>query len=185
MRVLGISGSLRRDSLNTALLRAAAELAPPEVELELFDGLRDLPPFDQDLDAPGALPAVDALREAIAGADALLIATPEYNGSIPGGLKNAVDWASRPKSDAALAGVPVAVIGATTGQFGGVWAQDDLRRVLGIAGARVVDATLAVPRAHERIEDGRVDSESLRRALADVVHALAAAASHPTAAVAA
>src|SRR5215218_11201263 len=124
MRILGISGSLRRDSHNTALLRAAAEMLPPGAELELFDGLRDVPPYDADFDTPELQgPGVDALKEAIERADAILIATPEYNHSIPGVLKNALDWASRPVGKSALTGTPAAVIGASTGMFGAVWAQ--------------------------------------------------------------
>ena len=130
MRILGISGSFRRDSHNTRLLRAAAELLPPGAELWLFDGLADLPPYCEDADTHPAPAAVEYLREAIESADALLIATPEYNASIPGVLKNAIDWASRPFPDNALRDKPVAVIGASTGLFGAVWAQADLRKVL-------------------------------------------------------
>ena len=155
MRVLAISGSLRRDSHNTALLRAAAEHLPPDVELELWEGLRDVPPYDQDDDAEPAPPAVAALREAVAAADAVLIATPEYNGSIPGQLKNALDWASRPPAQSPLRGKPAAVLGASTSLFGAVWAQAELRKVLGTIGARVVDRELPIPQALETLgEDG-------------------------------
>ena len=141
MKVLGISGSLRRDSHNRRLLLEAAQHLPAGVELELFDGLRSVEPYDEDDDLVSAPPGVRALREAIESADAVLIATPEYNSSVPGTLKNK----------------PVAVMGATTGQFGGVWAQADLKKILGTAGARVVDAELAIGRAHERLaEDGRL-----------------------------
>ena len=154
MRVLGISGSLRRDSHNRRLLRAAAALLPPEAELVEFAGLKAVPPFDEDDEASPAI-GVRALREAIAGADALLIATPEYNSSVPGQLKNAIDWASRPKATAALRDKPVAVIGASTGAFGAVWSQAELRKVLGATGARVVDAEVAVGHAPTRFdEDG-------------------------------
>ena len=157
MRILGISGSLRRESHNRRLLLEAAELLPAGVELELFDGLKAIPPYDEDDDIEQAPEAVVELREAIAGADALLIATPEYNGSVPGQLKNAIDWASRPRAAASLQGKPVAVIGASTGSFGGVWAQAEARRILGTAGARVVQNEHAVPRAHERLsEHGRL-----------------------------
>lgn len=160
MRVLGISGSLRADSYNSQLLHAARELLPAGAELELFDGLRELPPYDQDLDNDGVSAPVQALRERIGAADVLLIATPEYNGSLPGLLKNAIDWASRPRGSASLANKPVAVIGATTGSFGGVWAQADTRKVLGIAGARVVEGEVAVANAPERFAGGRlVDPE--------------------------
>jgi chromate reductase, NAD(P)H dehydrogenase (quinone) len=143
MRVLGISGSLREDSYNGRLLRAAAELLPPEAEFVLFDGLKAIPPFDEDDEgAPGD--AVAAWREQLEGADALLFATPEYNHSIPGALKNAVDWASRPFATAALRNKPAAVIGTSTGMFGAVWAQAELRKSLAAAGARVVDRELPV-----------------------------------------
>ena len=151
MKILAVSGSLRRESHNTQLLRAAAAAAPEGVEVELWDGVRDLPLYDQDLES-GVLPEpVLRLREEWAAADALLFATPEYNGSVPGALKNAVDWASRPKGGAALTNKDVAVIGASTGQFGAMWAQADLRKILGIAGARVAPVELAVPRAHETL----------------------------------
>jgi chromate reductase len=157
MKVLGISGSLRRDSHNRRLLLEAARHLRPDVELELFDGLKAVPPYDEDDDVVPGHPAVQALRDAIAGADAVLIATPEYNSSVPGQLKNAVDWASRPRGSAVLQNKPVAVISASTGSFGGVWAQADLKRILGTAGARVVGDELAVPRAHERLaEHGRL-----------------------------
>ncbi len=158
MRVLGISGSLRRGSYNHALLRLAAERLPAGAELVEFDLLREIPPYDADLEAEGApVPAaVTALREAMREADAVLIATPEYNHSIPGALKNALDWASRPAGESALAGTPAAVIGASTGMFGAVWAQAELRKVLGALGGRVVDAELPVPHAAQAYEDGEL-----------------------------
>jgi chromate reductase len=173
MRVLGISGSLRADSYNTQLLRAAAELLPDGVELELYDGLRALPPYDQDVEDDGAPAPVEDLRAAIGAADALLIATPEYNGSLPGLLKNAIDWASRPRGEASLANKPVAVIGATTGAFGGVWAQADARRVLGIAGARVVEGEVAVGHAQERFAGGELVDAELRAQLGELMRQLA------------
>jgi chromate reductase len=161
MRVLGISGSLRRGSLNTALLRAAAERLPAGVELVEFERLADVPPYDEDLDAaPVAPDAVRELREAILAADAVLIATPEYNHSIPGQLKNALDWASRPAGHSALNGKPAAAIGASKSMFGGVWAQAELRKVLAAMGGRVIDAELGIPHAHERLR-GDAGSERL------------------------
>jgi chromate reductase, NAD(P)H dehydrogenase (quinone) len=156
MRVLGISGSLRRDSHNRRLLRVAADLLPPEAQLLVYDGLKELPPFDEDDElAPGA--AVMRWREAIADADALLFATPEYNSSIPGQLKNAIDWASRPAGSAALRNKPAAVIGASTGMFGAVWAQAELRKALGSAGARVIDRELPVASADDAFNtDGKL-----------------------------
>ena len=159
MRILGISGSLRRGSHNSELLRAAADLLPPGVELEWFHGLKAIPPYDEDDDVEPAPPAVSELREAIASADAVLFATPEYNASIPGQLKNALDWASRPFPENALRGKPVAVIGASTGMFGGVWAQAELRKVLGAIGARVLDRDLPVAAAHVAFLDGRLHDD--------------------------
>ncbi|MDX6513056.1 MAG: hypothetical protein QOE36_2560 [Gaiellaceae bacterium] len=174
MKVLGISGSLRRDSHNTKVLRAAAELLPTGVELELWDGLQDVPPYNEDDEArPPA--AVTDLRETIAGADALLISTPEYNSSFPGALKNALDWASRPRETAALRNKPVAVVGASTGAFGAVWAQADLRKVLSAAGARVVEGEVAVGHAHERFDEvGRLTDENLLEQLGEIVDTLVA-----------
>jgi chromate reductase, NAD(P)H dehydrogenase (quinone) len=173
VRVLGISGSLRRDSHNTRLLRAAAQKLPPGVELELFDGLAALPPYDEDADVEPCSEPVDRLRRAIADADALLIATPEYNASIPGVLKNAIDWASRPFPENALRDRPVAVIGASTGLFGAVWAQAELRKVLHHAGARVVDAELPVGLAdHAFADDGLLADPELRRRLAELTDLL-------------
>jgi chromate reductase, NAD(P)H dehydrogenase (quinone) len=151
MRLLAISGSLRRDSHNSALARIAAGLAPAGVEVEVFEGLRDVEPYDQDLDGDFSPPGATAFRAALERADAVVIATPEYNSSIPGQLKNALDWASRPLGDSALTGLPVAVIGASTGRFGAVWAQAELRKVLGASGARVVDGELAIPQADQAL----------------------------------
>ncbi len=177
LRILGLSGSLRRGSHNTNLLRAAGDLLPPGVELEIYDGLRELPPYDSDADIEPAHPAVARLREAIAEADGVLIATPEYNGSIPGLLKNALDWASRPFPDNALRGKPVAVIGASTGLFGAVWAQAETRKVLGIIGADVVDGELPVGQADTAISaDGELLQAEQRVVLGDLVHVLAARA---------
>jgi len=144
MRILAISGSLRSGSLNTRLLREIAERAPAGVEIELWDGLKSIPPYDADDDTNPAPGSVQALRDAIAEADGLLVATPEYNSSIPGVLKNAIDWASRPRETTPLQGKPAAVVGATTGQFGAVWAQAELRKVLGSTGSRVIDLELPV-----------------------------------------
>jgi chromate reductase len=166
VQVLGVSGSLRAESYNTRLLEEAAAAAPSGIEVELFDPalLGELPLYDQDLEDEGAPASVERLREAWAAADAILFATPEYNGSVPGGLKNAIDWASRPKFDAALTNKTVAVIGASTGQFGALWAQQDLKRILGIAGARVVGDGLPLARAHEGFDRDAVH-EQLRAVL--------------------
>lgn len=176
--VLGISGSLRAESLNRRLLRVAATELPPGAELVELDPavLKALPAYDADDDHEEAGPEVAALRDAIAAADALLFATPEYNGSVPGGLKNAIDWASRPRGQAALAGKPAAVVGASTGMFGAVWAQGDLRRILGIAGARVVDEELPVAHAHEAFHDDRFADDEQHVALRAILDALVAGA---------
>jgi chromate reductase len=154
MRILAISGSLREGSYNTSLARAAAELAPPDVEVELFHGLELIPPYHQDVDQPEIeMPEpVRRLRDEIEAADALFFATPEYNGSVPGVLKNAIDWASARHRGSWLRNKTVAVAGATTGQYGAIWAQQDLKRVLGIAGARVVGGELPVSTAHEKFD---------------------------------
>lgn len=185
-KILGISGSLRRDSHNTSLLRAAAEVAAPDVELELFEALKDVPPYDEDDDVFPRPEPVDELTEAIAAADAVLFSTPEYNSSIPGQLKNAVDWLSRPVATNVLRNKPVAVLGASTGAFGAVWAQAELRKVLASLGARVLDLELAVPQAHTRFENGALTDDEIRAGLADAVEALAveARARQPVGAVA-
>lgn len=178
MRVLGIVGSLREDSHNRRLLRAAADELPPDAELVPFHGLKAVEPFDEtdENESGGGMPGADAFIGAVRGADAILFVTPEYNGSIPGVLKNAVDWASRPTPAAsALANKPVAVIGASTGMFGAAWAQAELRKSLGLAGARVVDQELAVPTAHEAFrEDGRLVRGATRRRLREILTQLAA-----------
>jgi chromate reductase, NAD(P)H dehydrogenase (quinone) len=176
MRVLAISGSLRRDSHNTRLLRVATELAPPLAELELFEGLKEVPPYDEDDDGDLAPEGARRLREAIDRADAVLIATPEYNSSIPGQLKNALDWASRPFPDNVLRNKPVAVIGASTGMFGAVWAQAEVRKVLGSIGARVVDIELPISGAEEAFAGNRLADQDLHRRLAEIVTELVDAA---------
>ncbi len=166
MRILGLSGSLRRDSHNSRLLRAAGTMLPEGVELVVFDRLAEIPLFNED-DEQTPPVSVIALKEAIAGADGLLVATPEYNSSIPGVLKNALDWASRPVAETPLRGKPAAVVGASTSLFGAVWAQAETRKVLGATGARVIDRELPVPHAHESLgDDGLPLDEDQREALA-------------------
>jgi chromate reductase, NAD(P)H dehydrogenase (quinone) len=170
MKVLGISGSLRGSSYNTNLLRAAAERLPHEVEFELWDGLKAIPPYDEDDDVDPAPAPVAAFRAAIAGADAVLFATPEYNASIPGVLKNTLDWVSRPLRSNPLRNKPVAVIGASTGAFGAVWSQAELRKVLGAIGARVLEGEVAVGHAPTRFDEGgRLTDEQLIAQLEEVV----------------
>jgi chromate reductase, NAD(P)H dehydrogenase (quinone) len=173
MRILGISGSLRRDSYNTTLLRAAGEQLPDGVELELWDGLKAVPPYDEDDDGVDAPAAVTAFRDAVAGADAILIATPEYNSSIPGALKNALDWVSRPIATNPLRNKPAAVVGASTGAFGAVWSQAETRKVLKAIGARVVDTELPVGFAAAQLGDDGLEQE-ISAGLARVVDELVA-----------
>src|ERR1700709_2586080 len=170
MRILGISGSLRRGSHNRKLLRAAGTLLPPGAELVEWDGLAGLPAFDEDLENTPPAP-VKAFFEAIEGADAILIATPEYNASLPGALKNALDWASRPFPENVLRYKPAAVIGASTGLFGAVWAQAEARKVLKASGAPVLASELRVGVAEYACvegEDTLADPELIQR-LQDVL----------------
>jgi chromate reductase len=179
MRILGISGSLRRGSHNRRLLRAAAALLPPGVELVEWDGLASLPAFNEDLE----LTPPESVREffaAIEAADALLIATPEYNASLPGALKNAIDWASRPFPENVLRYKPAAVIGASTGLFGAVWAQAEVRKTLKTSGAHVLEDELPVAMADAAFaegEDALADAEltaRLKDLLGDLVREVSA-----------
>ncbi len=168
MKVLGLSGSLRAGSHNSRLLRAAAELLPPGAELVEFDGLKAIPPYDEDDEAAGH-EAVDALRAAIASADAVLISTPEYNHSLPGQLKNALDWISRPLTESPVRNKPAAVIGASTGLFGAVWAQAEGRKVLSALGARVIDRELPVGMADDAFDGDRLADPDLALALGGIL----------------
>jgi chromate reductase len=176
MRLLTISGSLRVGSHNTALLRAAAELAPDGVEVRQFEGLDRLPHYNEDLDTDKPLAEVQRLRDEVAAADVVLISTPEYNGSVPGHLKTAIDWASRPFGPgSSLWGKPVAVIGASVTDYGAIWAQDHLRKSLGLAGARVLDLELAIPKAPDEFgPDGELKDPETRARLAEIVNGLVA-----------
>jgi chromate reductase, NAD(P)H dehydrogenase (quinone) len=174
MRLLVVPGSLREGSFNAAIARAVRGLAPNGVAVEVYDGLRMLPPYDADADGEDVAASVQDLRRRIAAADGVLFVTPEYNGSVPGVLKNAIDWASRPHRECALWGQTVAVAGATTGSYGAVWALADLRRILGIAGARVIDEEVSVSQAHTRVDDDGeladpTTAEHMRQLLAALV----------------
>ena len=173
MRLLAISGSLRRGSYNTALLDAAAAECPADVEFVVWHGLADIPAYDEDLDTvPPPLP-VAALRAEIDRADTVLIATPEYNASIPGALKNVLDWASRPYAANVLRNKRVAVIGASTGLLGALAAQAELRKVLETIGATVLETALPVPLARTAFTaDGRLREPELALALRRTVHEL-------------
>jgi len=178
MRILGIAGSLRRGSHNRRLLRASGTLLPPGVELVEWDGLAGLPAFDEDLETTPPEP-VREFFEAIEGVDALLIATPEYNSSLPGALKNAIDWASRPFPENVLRHKPTAVIGASTGLFGAVWAQAEVRKTMKASGAHVLESELPVGMAdYAFAEDGSLAdpelTERYRDLLGDLVREVSA-----------
>jgi chromate reductase len=174
-RILAISGSLRKLSHNTGLLRAAAEQAPEGITIELYEDLESLPPFNEDRESdPG--PVVEEMRRRIREADALLFSTPEYNTTMPGQLKHLVDWGSRPYGpEAALYGKPAAVIGASKTDYGALWAQDHLRKALGLAGARVTEVELPVGKAHEKFDEtGKLTDQETIDQLEHVIAAIAA-----------
>jgi chromate reductase len=177
MKIIGIPGSLRRESVNRRLLLAAAHELPPGVTLEVWDGLGTVPPFNEDDEAGPVHPAVAELRSVIGSANAVLIATPEYNGSLPGQLKNALDWASRPRGSAVLQHKRVATVSASPTPYGAAWAQETLRKVLSIGGADVTGGEFAVPQAFRQFDqDGRLADPQLHHRLAELVAELADAA---------
>jgi chromate reductase len=176
MKLLAVSGSVRDTSHNSRLLREAAELVGPEVEVELYDGLKAVPPYDEDDDVGDGPAGAAHFRAALAGADAVLFATPEYNSSVPGQLKNALDWASRPLATNPLRNVPVGVMGASNGAFGAVWAQAELRKVLAAMGARVVGSEVPVGRAQARLDEhGRLLDAETEERVRELLDALQAA----------
>jgi chromate reductase len=171
-RICGVAGSLRKGSYNRALLRAARDLAPAGLTIDIFDHLADVPLYNADVEAEGDPPGVTAWKEAIRSADGLLIVSPEYNGSIPGVLKNAIDWASRKGADdaAAIGGKPTALMGATPGLRGTARAQGHLREALAGAGAVV----MANPKVHlmsaaGRMENGELADEASRKFVAGLL----------------
>jgi NAD(P)H-dependent FMN reductase len=174
IKVLVLVGSLRAASVNRQLAELAVETAPEGARLEIFDRLGELPFYNEDIDNADVAESVVALRQAAADADAALVVTPEYNGSIPGVLKNAIDWLSRPFGNGALKGKPLAVVGAALGQYGGVWAHDETRKSFGIAGPRVIeDLSLSV---RSTVFDGKHPRENaeISEQLRDIVGKLAA-----------
>ncbi|WP_422748634.1 NAD(P)H-dependent oxidoreductase [Mycobacterium sp. WMMD1722] len=174
VHVLVLVGSLRAASVNRQLAELAAESAPDGVRLEEFDRLGELPFYNEDIDTADVAEPVIALRTAAARANAALVVTPEYNGSIPGVLKNAIDWLSRPWGNGALKDKPLAVVGAAHGRYGGVWAHDETRKSFGIAGPRVVeDLELSIP---TETLDGNHPRENAELAakLRDIIGKLAA-----------
>jgi NAD(P)H-dependent FMN reductase len=183
--ILVLVGSLRAGSTNKQIAETAVQNAPDGVSITVFDDLASLPFYNEDIDTESTVPpAVVAFRTAIGGADAVLVVTPEHNGTIPAVLKNAIDWASRPFGASEIIGKPVAVIGSAFGQFGGVWAQDEARKAFGIAGATVLtDIKLAIPGSVVRFADlhPKDDAEVVAQ-LDEVVAAVVAAVEAPQAA---
>ena len=154
--VCGIAGSLRERSFNRALLRAAQELAPEGMEVRIFDRMAEIPLFNEDLEAHGDPEPVEALKRAIGEADALLIATPEYNHGVPGVLKNAIDWASRPARGSVLSGKPTAILGASPGVTGTARAQSQLRQAFVFTNTpAVLQPEILVYRANEKFDSER------------------------------
>ncbi|OBG24369.1 FMN reductase [Mycolicibacterium celeriflavum] len=174
IKVLVMLGSLRAGSVNRQLVETAVETAANGVHLELFDRLGELPFYNEDIDNDGVAEPVVALRQAAADADAALVVTPEYNGSIPGVLKNAIDWLSRPYGNSALMDKPLAVVGASLGRYGGQWAHDETRKSFTIAGPRVVeDLRLSIPTSTLDGRHPREDADVVAK-LRDIVGKLAA-----------
>jgi len=154
-KVLTLVGSLRNGSTNQQLAEATSHNAPDGMEVSVFSGLENIPFYNEDTDVEGGVPAAaQALRDAAAEADALMLVTPEYNGTMPAVLKNAIDWLSRPFGAGAVSGMPTVVVGTAFGQYGGVWAQDEARKALNIAGAKVLeDVKLAIPNSVVRFAE--------------------------------
>ncbi|MFF0163602.1 NADPH-dependent FMN reductase [Streptomyces sp. NPDC005263] len=172
VRILALVGSLRAGSHNRQLAEAAVKLAPEGADVVLFEGLADIPFYNEDIDVEGSVPAPAAkLREAAQAADAFLLFSPEYNGTIPAVLKNAIDWLSRPYGASGFGGKPTAVVGTAFGQFGGVWAQDETRKSAGIAGAKVIeDIKLSIPGSVTRFaETHPADDAEVAAQLTEVV----------------
>ncbi|MFC9843601.1 NADPH-dependent FMN reductase [Streptomyces sp. NPDC060223] len=185
VHIVALVGSLRAGSHNRQLAEAAVKLAPEGAEVELFEGLSDIPFYNEDIDVAGTVPAAAVrLREAAARADAFLLFSPEYNGTIPAVLKNAIDWLSRPYGASALAGKPTAVVGTAYGQFGGVWAQDEARKAVGIAGGTVLeDVKLSIPGSVTRFaETHPADDAEVAAQLSEVIDALFGHVGAPSAA---
>ncbi|MEU8590434.1 NAD(P)H-dependent oxidoreductase [Streptomyces sp. NPDC048664] len=179
VRILALVGSLRAGSHNRQLAEAAAKHAPEGVEVVLFEGLGEIPFYNEDIDVESTVPATaTALRTAAGEADGLLLFSPEYNGTIPAVLKNAIDWLSRPYGAGALSGKPVAVVGTAFGQYGGVWAQDEARKAVGVAGAKVVEeAKLSIAGSMTRFaETHPADDAEVVEGLAKVIEQLSQAA---------
>jgi chromate reductase len=175
MQILMLVGSLRAGSWTGQVAEAIGELLPSDVEASVYDGIASLPHYDQDLDGKRVPESVVAFRAAVAAADALVVATPEYNGSITGVLKNAIDWASRPRGSAALAGKPAAVVSVSPSPRGAQWAREDLVKILRVAGATPLEPAVGVATVHDVLEDGVVADRDVRRSLERLVAALVSA----------
>ncbi|MCK8433167.1 NAD(P)H-dependent oxidoreductase [Streptomyces sp. D2-8] len=185
VRILALVGSLRAGSHNRQLAEASVKLAPEGAEVDLFEGLAEIPFYNEDIDVEGSVPAAAArLREAANAADGLILFTPEYNGTIPAVLKNAIDWLSRPYGAGALGGKPVAVVGTAFGQYGGVWAHDETRKSVGVAGGKVLeDVKLSIPGSMTRFaETHPADDAEVAEQLTEVIARLHGHASEPAAA---
>jgi chromate reductase len=174
LRVLGIAGSLRQGSYNRALLRAAIALGPPELEIRAFERIGEFPLYDADVEAHGVPEPVAALKSAMREADGILIATPEYNHSIPGVLKNAIDWASRPAGQAAYDGKPIGIIGATPGRGATIRAQAALRQSLGSEAYLLGKPEVLIAQAAGKFDvEGRLTDEPTLRVLRGFLKAFA------------
>ena len=175
MNILMLVGSLRADSWTARLTESTAGLLPTGAEAQVYDGLGDLPHYDQDLDTDQPPASVVAFRAAVERADGLVVATPEYNGSMPGVLKNAIDWASRPRGASSLAEKPVAVISVSPSPRGAQWAREEAEKVLRVAGAVPLEASLGVPSVHAAVVDGQIADQDVESALRDLMQALVTA----------
>jgi len=173
MKFLGISGSLREASHNTKLLRVANGLLPPSAELHLYDGLKKIPPYDEDDEVKGFPSEVVYLQELIRDHDGLIFSTPEYNASIPGQLKNAIDWVSRPAGSTLFRHKPALVIGASSGLFGAVWAQAELRKILNNLGVDIIDEELPISLADDAFDkNGNLLDEEAKVRLKELLYDL-------------
>jgi NAD(P)H-dependent FMN reductase len=170
-KIVVLVGSLRSDSVNRRLAEKLVSDAPSGLDLEIVDGLAELPFYNEDLDTDEVPEAAQRLRDRVAVADRVLVVTPEYNGTMPAVLKNAIDWLSRPYGAGAFGGKPAAVVGTAFGQFGGVWAQDEARKAVNIAGGKVIeDIKLSIPGSLTRFaETHPVDDAEVAAQLTEVV----------------
>ena len=168
MRILLVSGSLRTGSWTTALLHAAAACLPADVTTTVGQ-IAALPAYNEDLDQADPPAEVTRWREAVSAADALIVATPEYNGAVPGCLKNALDWASRPRGAAGLTDKPVALLSASPSPYGGAWARENLNRVLEVAGARPLPSSVGVGQVHQVLVDGQITDPAVQAEVAALV----------------